>query len=45
MASGALVIGNIETGYISTSRGTKIKGNIITKKTDTVDEDDFDIEV
>ncbi len=44
MASGALVIGDIETGYISTSRGTKIKGNIITKKTDSVD-DDFDIEV
>jgi len=45
MAGGALVIGNIETGYISTSRGTKIKGNIITKRTDTVDDDDFDIEV
>ena len=45
MAGGALVIGNIETGYISTSRGTKIKGNIITKRTDTVEDDDFDIEV
>ena len=45
MAGGALVIGDIETGYITTSRGTKIKGNIITKRTDTVDDDDFDIEV
>lgn len=45
LASGALVLGDIETGFISTSRGTRIKGNIFTKQIDDYGEDDFDIEV
>lgn len=46
MANGALVIGDIETQYISTSRGTKIKGSIITNASGlSTDDEDFDIEV
>ena len=45
LAAGALVLGDIETGFISTSRGTRIRGNIITKQVDDYGEDDFDIEV
>ncbi len=45
LAAGALVLGDIETGFISTSQGTRIKGNIITKQVDDYGEDDFDIEV
>lgn len=45
LASGAIVLGDIETGYISTSKGTKIKGNIFTKQENDYGEDDFDIEV
>ncbi len=45
LTAGAIVLGDIETGYISTSKGTKIKGNIFTKQDADYGDDDFDIEV
>lgn len=46
LTSGALVNGNIETMFITTSSGTRIRGNIITKQAGDFDDDaEFDIEV
>ncbi len=46
LSSNALLIGDIETSGIATSIGSRIRGSIITKRQDDIDEDiDFDLEV
>lgn len=46
LMTNALVSGNIETTSISTSRGSRIKGSIVTRQANNFDDDaEFDIEV